>query len=56
MGAIPINQRVDVAVKPDILAGFGPGTTLAITLEPKGGAPHGAATGPSAAAGKAAKI
>ena len=56
MGVIPINQRVDVPVKPDILAGFGPGTTLAITLEPKGGAPHGVATGPIVAAGKAAKI
>jgi anti-sigma-K factor RskA len=56
MGVIPINQRVDLAVKPDILAGFGPGTTLAITLEPKGGAPHGVATGPIVAAGKAARI
>lgn len=56
MGVIPIDRRVDVAVKPDILAGFGPGTTLAITLEPKGGAPHGVATGPVVAAGKAAAI
>ena len=56
MGVIPIDRRVDVPVKPDILAGFGPGTTLAITLEPKGGAPHGVATGPIVAAGKAASI
>ncbi len=53
---IAINQRVDMAVKPDILAGFGPGTTLAISLEPKGGSPTGAPTGPVVAAGKATMI
>jgi anti-sigma-K factor RskA len=56
MGVIPINQRVDVPVKADILAGFGPGVTLAISLEPKGGSPTGAPTGPVVAAGKATPI
>jgi anti-sigma-K factor RskA len=56
MGVIPINQRVDVPVKSDILAGFGPGVTLAISLEPKGGSPTGAPTGPVVAAGKATPI
>jgi len=56
MGVIPINQRVDVPVKSDVLAGFGPGVTLAITLEPKGGSPTGGPTGPVVAAGKATPI
>ena len=56
MGVIAINQRVDVPVKSDILAGFGPGVTLAISLEPKGGSPTGAPTGPVVAAGKATPI
>jgi anti-sigma-K factor RskA len=47
---------MDVKVSPDILAGFGPGTTLAISLEPKGGSKTGAPTGPVVAAGKAAQI
>ena len=56
MGVIPINQRVDVKVAPDILAGFGPGTTLAITLESKGGSKTGAPQGPVVAAGQATPI
>jgi anti-sigma-K factor RskA len=39
-----------------VLAGFGPGTTLAISLEPQGGSPTGLPTGPVVAAGKAAQI
>jgi anti-sigma-K factor RskA len=56
MGVIPIDRRVDVPVAPDILAGFGPGTTLAISLEPKGGSKTGAPTGPVVAAGQAKAI
>jgi anti-sigma-K factor RskA len=56
MGVIPVTQNVDVKITPDILAGFGPGTTLAISLEPKGGSKTGAPTGPVVAAGKAARI
>lgn len=56
MGVIPMTQNVDVKIAPDILAGFGPGTTLAISLEPKGGSKTGAPTGPVVAAGKAANI
>ncbi len=56
MGVIPIDQRVDVRIAPDILAGFGPGTTLAISLEPKGGSKTGAPTGPVVAAGQATPI
>jgi anti-sigma-K factor RskA len=45
-----------VTVKPDILAGFGSGTTLAITLEQQGGSPTGKAQGPIVAVGKATQI
>jgi anti-sigma-K factor RskA len=56
MGVIPINASYDVKIAPDILAQFGPGTTLAISLEPKGGSKTGAPTGPVVAAGQAMKI
>ena len=50
------NGTFDVKVAPDILVGFGEGTTLAITLEPKGGSPTAGPTGPVVAAGKALPI
>ena len=56
MGVIPMGQSMDMKVSADILAGFGPGTTLAISLEPKGGSKTGAPTGPVVAAGKTAQI
>lgn len=56
LGVIPIDTRKDVTIKPDILAGFGSGTTLAITLEQQGGSPTGQAQGPIVAAGKATQI
>jgi anti-sigma-K factor RskA len=56
MGVIPINASYDVKIAPEILAQFGPGTTLAISLEPKGGSKTGAPTGPVVAAGQAVKI
>ena len=56
MGTFPINQRVDMKISPEVLAGFGPGTTLAISLEPKGGSTTGAPTGPVVAAGQAKAI
>lgn len=56
LGVIPIDSRKDVVIRPDILAGFGSGTTLAITLEQKGGSPTGKAQGPIVAAGKATPI
>ncbi len=55
MGVIKIDARNDVAIKPDLLAGFGPGTTLAISLEPLGGSPNGKPT-EVVAAGKATPI
>jgi len=56
MGVISISSRNDVKVAPDVLAGFGPGTVLAITLERKGGSPTGAPQGPIVAKGAATQI
>jgi anti-sigma-K factor RskA len=56
MGVIAANSRNDVKVAPDILVDFGEGTTLAVTLEAKGGSPTGVAQGPIVAVGTATQI
>ena len=56
MGVVSVTSRNDVKVAPDVLAGFGPGTVLAITLERKGGSPTGAPQGPIVAKGAATQI
>lgn len=56
MGVIAANARNDVRIAPDILVDFGEGTTLAVTLETKGGSPTGVAQGPIVALGKATQI
>jgi len=56
MGVIPVNARTDVKLAPDVLAGFGEGTILAITLEAKGGSSTGAPQGPIVAKGAATQI
>lgn len=56
MGVIAANARNDVAIPRDILVDFGEGTTLAVTLETKGGSPTGVAQGPIVALGKATLI
>jgi anti-sigma-K factor RskA len=56
MGVIPVNERSTVALSPDILAGWGEGSVLAITLEPQGGAPQGIPTGPIVASGEVHQI
>lgn len=56
MGVIPITNRSAFAVSPAIMAGWGEGSVLAITLEPKGGSPSGAPTGPIVAQGAVTKI
>ena len=43
-------------ISQDILIDFGEGTTLAVTLEQKGGSPTGVAQGPIVAVGKATQI
>lgn len=56
MGVIQVNARNNVPVSPQLKLGFGPGTILAVTLEPKGGSPTGAPTGPIVAKGAATPI
>jgi anti-sigma-K factor RskA len=56
MGVIAANSRNDVRISQDILIDFGAGTTLAVTLEAKGGSPTGVAQGPIVALGKATQI
>jgi anti-sigma-K factor RskA len=56
MGVIAANARNDVKISQEILVDFGEGTTLAVTLEAKGGSPTGVAQGPIVALGKATQI
>lgn len=56
MGIVPVNARSIVELSPEIEAGWGEGSVLAITLEPKGGAPNGVATGPIVAQGAVTRI
>ena len=56
MGVISVDQRVERPVPQSVLSGFGAGTILAVTLEPKGGSPTGGPTGPIVAKGAATLI
>lgn len=56
MGIIPANARSAVSVPTVVMKGLGVGSVLAITLEPKGGSPSGAPTGPIVAKGAVTKI
>lgn len=56
MGVIPVNERSAVEISPDVLAGWGEGSVLAITLEQKGGSPDGNPHGPIVAKGAVTKI
>ncbi|HEY4199216.1 MAG TPA: anti-sigma factor [Devosiaceae bacterium] len=56
MGVVPVDAGKDVKLTPEILASFGAGTVLAVTLEPKGGSPTGNPTGPIVAKGAATAI
>lgn len=56
MGVVPINARSTVELSDTVRAGWGEGSVLAVTLEPKGGAPAGIPTGPVVAQGAVTKI
>jgi len=56
MGVVPINARSTVELSDAVRAVWGEGSVLAITLEPKGGAPAGVPTGPVVAQGAVTKI
>jgi anti-sigma-K factor RskA len=51
LGLVSIEKSHTVKVPQDVLAALGSGSVLAITLEPPGGAPAGAPTGPIIAKG-----
>ena len=52
LGTIDIDAPESHAIPPERLKGLKAGSTLAISLEPKGGSPTGAPTGPVIATGK----
>lgn len=56
MGVIPVNAKSDIRLTNQMKQGFGAGTVLAVTLEPKGGSPTGAPTGAIVAKGVATAI
>lgn len=56
LGVIPVSERSAVEISPDVMAGWGEGSVLAITLEQKGGSPDGNPHGPIVAKGVATKI
>ena len=56
MGVIPVDQRSAVEISPDVMAGWGEGSILAITLEEAGGSPDGNPHGPIVAKGAVTKI
>ncbi|HTJ56789.1 MAG TPA: anti-sigma factor [Devosiaceae bacterium] len=56
MGVIPVGSKSDIAVPAAMRPGFVAGTVLAVTLEPKGGSPSGAPTGPVVAKGATTAI
>lgn len=56
MGVIPAAERHSVTISPDVLAGWGEGSVLAITVEDKGGSPDGNPHGPIVAKGAVTSI
>lgn len=56
MGVVPVNQRSVVELSEQVRSGWGEGSVLALTLEPKGGSPSGDPTGPVVAKGEVHQI
>jgi anti-sigma-K factor RskA len=56
MGVLPVDQRREIPLDAAAKAGIEAGTTLAVTLEQKGGSPTGVAQGPIVAVGKVTPI
>lgn len=56
MGVLPINEKREIPLDAAARAGIEAGTTLAVTLEQKGGSPTGVAQGPIVAVGKVTPI
>ena len=56
LGVIPVGANVRIAVSPELERKIAAGSVFAISLEPQGGSPTGAPTGPVVAAGGLATI
>lgn len=56
MGVLPVNERLEIQLDAAAKSGIEAGTTLAVTLERKGGSPTGVAEGPIVAVGKITPI
>jgi len=56
MGVLPVNERREIPLDAAAKANIGAGTTLAVTLEQKGGSPTGVAQGPIVAVGTVTPI
>jgi len=56
VGIVAIEGRSQMPIPPAVGSAFGEGTVLAVTIEPKGGSPSGAPTGPIVAMGPATSI
>jgi anti-sigma-K factor RskA len=56
LGLIEPGQPIKLTIPPDLAARLTPDATLAVSLEPPGGSPTGAPTGPVIAAGKLASL
>lgn len=56
LGVLPQNGRGEIVIPPPLREHFGAGTVLAISLEPEGGSPTGAPTGPVVASGPARSL
>ena len=54
--ARPSSQPIKLTIPPDLAGRLTPDATLAVSLEPPGGSPTGAPTGPVIAAGKLASL
>ncbi|CAN7231404.1 anti-sigma factor [Pararhizobium sp. LjRoot238] len=52
LGVLPQTGEGEIVIAPELRAKFGEGVTLAVSVEPFGGSPTGAATGPVVAVGK----
>jgi anti-sigma-K factor RskA len=56
LGVVPPGRTATVPVSPEVLRLVADGATLAISLEPRGGSPTGAPTGPVIATGKLTRV
>ena len=56
LGLIQPGQPIKLTIPPDLAGRLTPDATLAVSLEPPGGSPTGAPTGPVIAAGKLASL